>query len=245
MFRTLLNTEGMLQSSALKKVESPKRKIVLLWPISPVTLALLFPLLPTSLYLNKGYTTWYHIITIAYLLTQKESIRRFLIVQGFGVSVGWYGAMVNELYHHGRFAHILYMNVPPFMKAEMVDAAGRVFYTQESLIYMLISHVLDILLHPGIAYLMYKGHRKSGRRVDNIITWNIVLSAFAVSRLWSAVHTLYNQGILRGWYFGHDVYHFHDLSPYMAAYVAEGIFFAGIAVYKLSKHGKTRLFQSV
>ena len=56
MFRPLLNTEGKLQSSALKKVESSKRKIVLLWPISPVTLALLSPLLPTSLYLNKGYT---------------------------------------------------------------------------------------------------------------------------------------------------------------------------------------------
>lgn len=233
-------TQGKLQSSTLEKVESPTRKNVL-WPMSPFILVLLFPFLPTRLYLNRGYTVWYHNVTIAYLLTQKESIRRFLIVQGIGVTVGWYAAMLNDLYHHGRLAHILYMNMPPFMKAEMVDATGHVFYTQKSLIYMLISHILDTLLHPGIAYLMYKGHRNSGRSVENIITWNIVLSAFAASRFWSVVHTFYNYGTVRGWYFGHDVYHLHDLSAWMPAYVAEGIFFASITVYKLSKQGKPRL----
>ena len=126
------------------------------------------------------------------------------------------------------------------MKTAMVDQSGHVFYTCNSLFYMGISHVLDTLLHPGIAYLMYQSHRASGGALEEIITWNNIIATFVVSRLWSIIHTYHNTGEIGAWYFGYDVYHVHDLDLWMPAYLAEGTFLIGLIGYKLSSVGTSR-----
>lgn len=206
-----------------------------LFPIHPIFILMSLPFLPQWLYLNRGYTFWYHLITISYLLTRREWLRRFLIIQGTGVTLGWYAAMANDIYNNGRFAHILYMNMPTFMKTAMVDADGHVFYSYNSVFYMCISHILDTLLHPGIAYLLYKAHIRSGKNRKPITSWSVLIATFAVSRLWSLVHTHHNGMDIGAWYFGYDVYHIHDLDCWMPAYLTEGLFFASICVWKLSK----------
>ncbi len=205
----------------------------LIWPVHPLCLVAIAPILPTWLYLNRGYTVWYHLITFTYLLTNWEPLRRFLMVQGTSISLGWYAALFNDWYQNGRFGHILYMNMPAFMKCEMFDyEAGHVFYTHRSIAYMAVSHVLDTLLHPGIVYFMYKAHRSSGGNIENILSWRVLASTFVVSRLWSMVHTYYHTGIINGWYFGYDVYHIHDLDSWMPAYVAEILFLLILVICK-------------
>merc|ERR1712157_656695 len=105
------------------------------WPVNPILLILIIPLLPSWLYLNRGYTIWFHNISLAYLLTMNESLRRFLIVQGTGISLGWWAALVYDFYVHGRYAHILYMNMPGIIKQAMVNEAGHVFYTSYFMLY--------------------------------------------------------------------------------------------------------------
>lgn len=190
--------------------------------------------MPSWLYLNRGYTVWYHLLTIVYLLTKRESLRRFLILQGTGISLGWYAALVNDLYRHGRFAHILYMNMPAVLKDAMYDpTTDRVFYTSDSMTSMAVSHVLDTVLHPGIVYLLYQAHRSSGGTLDDVLSWKTMAATFVVSRVWSLVHTYYHHGAMKGWYFGYEVYHIHDLDSWMPAYVAEAVFLLSLVVYKL------------
>jgi hypothetical protein len=214
---------------------SASRKIRF-WPVHPIFILIIAPFVPSSFYLNRGYTVWYNLTTIVYLLTNIEPLRRFLIVQGVGICAGWYAAMANDVISHGRFAHILYMNMPPSMKYEMVDASGNVFYTYNSLLYMGISHMLDTLLHPGIAYLLYKAHRKAGGTLDDVLSWKILGATQAMSRIWSIVHTKHNTGRIGAWYFGYDIYDLHDLDCWMPAYVAEIVMFTIMIGFKLLKN---------
>ena len=191
------------------------------------------PFLPTWLYLSRGYTVWYHLVTIIYLLTQQEFVRRFLILQGTGISLGWYAALINDYILHGRFGHILYMNMPSMLKSQMVNEHGHVFYTNASIKVMLFSHVLDTMFHPGIVFFLLRAHRASGKTILQVLSWNVLLATFAVSRLWSMVHTQYHHGKMGGWYFGYDVYHIHDLDSWMPAYIAEGVFLSCLSLYML------------
>ncbi len=212
-----------------------------LWPVHPVFILMVFPFLPTWLYLNRGYTVWYNLIALLYLLTQIEPVRRFLIVQGIGVCAGWYAALVNDFILHGRFAHILYMNMPSVMKAVLLDESGSVVYTNESKAYMAVSHVLDMILHPGIAYLLYKSHRRAGGAVSEIFSWKIIAAAFVVSRFWSVVHIYHQTGKLGGWYFGYGIYSLHDLDCWMIAYVAEGLSFLCMIAYNYFNRGEFKV----
>ncbi len=220
----LLKVEGAAQK---------ERNTPWFWPIHPVCILVIAPFLPSWLYLNRGYTVWYNLTALVYVLTNIESIRRFVIVQGIGVCAGWYAAMVNDVISHGRFAHILYMNMPPSMKTAMVGESGDVFYTYNSLGYMAISHILDTFLHPGIAYLLYKGHIRAGGTVEEIFTWKILFSTYLLSRLWSLVHTIYHEEKIGAWYFGYDVYHLNDLDGWMVAYSAEAAAYLFVILYKI------------
>lgn len=216
-----------LYLSSFQKIAS------LAWPIHPLFFVAIAPFLPTRFYLNRGYTVWYHYITLIYLLTKREFLREFLILQGTVITLGWYAALMNDYYLHGRFGHILYMNMPSFMKYLMVDGTGHVFYTNKSMACMVISHVLDFFFHPGIVYFLLKGHYSSGKRFEHIIQGNTMIAVFCVSRLWSMVHTYHNEKVMRGWYFGYDVYHINDLDSWLPAYIAEAIFLSILLICKM------------
>mmetsp|Transcript_23344 Transcript_23344/g.28685 ORF Transcript_23344/g.28685 Transcript_23344/m.28685 type:complete len:229 (-) Transcript_23344:65-751(-) len=224
----------MCQNKCTDTLHKNKQSILsFIWPIHPICLVAVAPFLPTWYYLNRGFTVWYHYITIMYMLTSIETLRRFIIMQGVGICLGWYASIINDLYTHDRFGHILYMNMPRFMKNEMVDTSGHVFYTSKSMMYMGMSHVLDTIFHPGIVYILLKAHLSQGGKLKDIFTWNIMLATFLVSRLWCIVHTYHNHGEASGWYFGHDVYHIHDLDAWLPAYLAEGMFYIMLGSYKI------------
>lgn len=211
-----------------------RQRLPALWPLHPLLAAAAFVLfLPSSYYLNAGFTVWFHNITVFYLLTDIEFLRRFLIVMGTSINLGWYAAVCSDLYRHGRFCHILYMNMPAPMKSAMVGGDGHVLYTPASLSMKIASHVLDTALHPGVVYALWRAHgrsrpssRRTGAGVRDVITWPTVACAYAMSRLWSVVQTGYNGGGVGMFYFGYDVYHIHDLDSWLPAYLAEGLFFS-------------------
>jgi hypothetical protein len=61
------------------------------------------------------------------------------------------------------------------------------------------------------------------------------MSTYITSRLWSVVHVYHNTGEFGLFYFGHDVYHVPDLGAWLPAYVAEGLFYLSLVVYKWTK----------
>lgn len=173
------------------------------------------PLVAASLWQNVNLCTsctcltllGYHYITIIYLITRREPIRRFLILQGTGISLGWYAAL--------WFGHILYMNMPTILKQEMFDESTA----DRSIKYMSLSHILDTILHPDIVCFLLVTHCReikatktiAKRRFYPIVTWkNNIIALLCVSRFWSMLHTGFNDGKIKGWYFGYDVYHLHN-----------------------------------
>ena len=216
----------------------------------PMAIAII-SLLPQSFYLNRGYTVWFHLLSVIYLFTQSSFIRKILILQGCGVCVGWYSAIIFDWLADGTFCHTLYRNMPCVMMQYMIDDGEDedetspitmtsdsyiILNTYSSLIMKALSHILDLLLHPGLAYLFYRIHHnqhyhnnsssKSSSIWKDILTWPIIVSAWHLSRIWSMVHTYYNTGIIKLWYYGHDVYQMNNLDSFMIAYAAEGLCFA-------------------
>ena len=61
--------EGALQANALR---SATRKF---FPIHPLALVAGLPFLPTSMYINRGYTVWFHLVSVAYVLTRQPFLR--------------------------------------------------------------------------------------------------------------------------------------------------------------------------
>jgi hypothetical protein len=205
------------------------------WPLHPLAVLALFPLLPTYFYLNRGYTQWFHWTATAYLLTGSAFLRRFLVVQGAGITVGWYAAICNDLYLNGRFCQVLYKNMPTTMTDYMVDSQTGSLVTDnwQSLTVMALSHLLDTLGHPILTFVFWRLHCRAGGSLKDLFSWNVVVSTYMLSRLWSLTHTLYNFGTPGLFYFGYDVYIIDDLDSWIAAYVAEGVVYAGIVVYKI------------
>jgi hypothetical protein len=209
------------------------------WPLHPLAVLALFPLLPTECYLNRGYTQWFHWTAVAYLLTRSTFLRRFLVVQGTGITLGWYSAIANDWYWNGKFCHVLYHNMPSTMTNVMVDSTSQtnslLLDSWQSLLVMGLSHLLDTLGHPLLTLYFYRLHCNAGGSLRDLFSWNIVVSTYMLSRLWSLTHTLYNYGTPGGglFYVGYDVYIMEDLNSWMAAYVAEGVFYATIVLYKI------------
>lgn len=219
-----------------KHVENNNNKSWLgkIWPLpTPLVIALL-PLLPTSFYLNRGYTVWFHLTSIVYFLTRSPFVRKILILQGLGICLGWYAAIAYDWFVDGTFCHTLYRNMPASMLPHMIQAHGddggyTILNTYSSWAAKAMSHILDTIGHPGLACLFYKLHTKWGGTWNDILSWPIIVSAWHFSRTWSLVHSYYNTGTARFWYYGDDVYVLNNLNAYLIAYVVEGVCF-GVAI---------------
>lgn len=206
------------------------------WPIPPAVVAVAFAILfpTTDCFLNRGYTVWFHWVVVAYVLTQSTFLRKFAILQGTAITLGWYAAIVNDYCLHGKFCHTLYRNMPESMMSIMLDQQGQLrMNSYRSLAMMVFSHILDTLGHPFLPLLFWWLHRRAGGTLGDILSWRIILSCFAVSRVWSLVHTTYNFGSPNLWYFGYDVYVIDDLDSWMSAYVTEGVVFACAILWRL------------
>mmetsp|Transcript_5344 Transcript_5344/g.12138 ORF Transcript_5344/g.12138 Transcript_5344/m.12138 type:complete len:290 (+) Transcript_5344:188-1057(+) len=207
-----------------------------IWPLPTPLVMALIPFLPQPFYLNRGYTVWFHLMSLAYFFTRSPFIRKMLILQGTGICLGWYAAIATDWFVEGAFCHTLYRNMPgsmlPYMVQEQsVDSESSyiILNTYSSWAMKSLSHILDTMGHPGLAYLFYRLHRKSGGTLSDVLTWPVIVSAWHFSRIWSLVHSYYNTGTLRFWYYGHDVYVLNNLNAYLIAYVAEGVCF-GVAI---------------
>lgn len=155
--------------------------------------------------------------------------------------MGWYAAILNDWVVDGTFCHTLYRNMPGGMLEYMViEEAGlgeggsyNILNTRSSYVMKIASHVLDTAGHPGLLYLFWRLHSNSNNNTNNtnggtvkgILTWPVIVFAWHFSRLWSMVHSYYNTGELKIWYFGHDVYLLANLDVYLIAYAAEGACF--------------------
>jgi hypothetical protein len=234
-----MQTEASLRCSNNDKAK-PKTEESTYWPLHPLAVLALLPLLPTEFYINRGYTQWFHWTAVAYLLTGSAFLRRFLVTQGTGITLGWYSAIANDWYWNGKFCHVLYLNMPSTMTKVMLDSTSGtsvlLLDSWQSFAVMGASHILDTLGHPLLTLYFYRLHCRSGGSLRDFLSWNIVVSTYMLSRLWSLTHTLYNYGTT-GWggifYVGHDIYIMEDLNSWTAAYVAEGLFYAAIVLYKI------------
>lgn len=204
------------------------------WPIHPAVVVAIIPLLPTWMWLNRGYTIWFHLVAVAFLLTRSMFLRSFLIFQGFSITLGWYAAILHDLASNSRFFHILYMNTPESMRRSIFSDCGEhLVFSAESLFYIFVSHAADTIGHPGLTYLLWHYHRWGGGTVEDVLTWRVIISHYLFSRLWSIVHTYYNSGTFGLFYFGHDVYNIHDLDGWYPAYIVEGLIHSSVIVWKL------------
>lgn len=141
---------------------------------------------------------------------------------------------------HGHIADILYRNMPYLLKFQMVDDGGNLVYTTNSKICMCLSHILDLLLHPGIVILLFLQHKRSGRTVHDIISIMNILATFMMSRFWSIIHTYTNGKKISGWYFGYDVYHIHSLDVWFPAYIAEASYYTLLLGYWLIHNNREK-----
>ena len=219
-----------------------------IWPLPvPVAILLLY-LLPTSFYLNRGYTVWFHLLSVVYLLTQSIFIRKVLILQGIGICLGWYTAIATDWFVDNTFCHTLYRNMPDSMmfymlKEDESESSYIILNTYTAMAMKILSHILDTLGHPGLAYLFYRLHCNEFRtnNDDNsrsvwrdILSWEVITSAWYLSRLWSMVHSYYNSiREVKVWYYGHDIYKLNNLNAYFIAYVVEGLCFVVAILYRL------------
>jgi hypothetical protein len=189
-------------------------------------------------------------------MTQSAFLERMLVLSGISICLGWYAALVYEYVKYDRFCHPLYKNMPSMISQYMIletNDDGYVggildFESATSLSMMALSHVLDLLGHPLLTYYLWRCHnRRVGVRSSvhaatavsmsdvaaHGLTWPVVLAAYAASRMWSLTHTYYNFGYFGLFYIGHDVYLMDDLDSWCPAYIAEGVIFGSVILWKL------------
>ena len=218
----------------------------ILWPLPIPVAILLLSLLPSSFYLNRGYTVWFHLLSIIYLLTKSTFIRKVLILQGIGICLGWYAAIATDWFVDNTFCHTLYRNMPEsimfyMIKEDESESSYIILNTYTAMSMKILSHVLDTLGHPGLAYLFYRIHSNEFRRTNDnsrsiwrdILSWEVIVSAWHLSRIWSMVHSYYNFGEVKLWYYGFHVYKLNSLNSYFIAYVVEGLCFVVAILYRL------------
>jgi hypothetical protein len=174
-------------------------------------------------------------MSVAYFLTRSPFLRKVLVLQGIGICVGWYSVIPFDWFVDGKFCHVLYRSMPRLMLQHMVqelpcDDGGECGYailnTFTSILMKGLSHIMDIIAHPGLAYLFYRLHRRCGGTLRDILTWPVIVVAWHVSRTWSMVHSYHNDGKLAFWYYGYDVYKLTNLDSYLVSYIAEGVCFS-------------------
>jgi len=121
------------------------------------------------------------------------------------------------------------------------ESSYIILNTYTAMAMKILTHILDTVGHPGLAYLFYRLHCSEFRTNDDnnssvwrdILSWEVIVTSWHLSRLWSMVHTYYNFGEVKLWYYGHDIYKLNNLNAYFIAYVAEGICFVVAILYRL------------
>jgi hypothetical protein len=175
-------------------------------------------------------------MSFAYFLTRSTFLRKVLILQGISICAGWYSVIPFDYFVDGTFCHVLYRHMPRAMLSHMMqelacenddDRCGYVMLnTSVSILMKALSHVLDIIAHPGLLYLLHRLHRRAGGTLRDVFAWPVIVVAWHASRTWSAVHSYHNNGALAFWYYGFDVYKVTNLDSYLVSYVAEGVCFS-------------------
>ena len=137
---------------------------------------------------------------------------------------------------------MLYRNMPdpmlPYMVKELpCDDGGECGYvildSLSSILMKALSHIVDIVAHPGLVCLFYGLHKRSGGTLSDIFAWPVIVVAWHVSRTWSIVHSYHNNGTLAFWYYGYDVYKLTNLDSYLVSYIAEGACFSEAILCRL------------
>lgn len=167
--------------------------VLLLLPVH-----VLLPRILKSMLFNAGYTKWFHWLSLVYLLTPQNSkkfLSKFLAIMGMTVTLGWWASMLYDLVVHGRFAHILHLNMPfTHRMVVILDDANNnnngqlrqqtVVYNEHTLPFIFLSHALDTLGHPVLALYFWKINNWD---IGRICTWPVLVSAYMLSRTWSLV----------------------------------------------------------
>ena len=203
----------------------------MVWPM-PVWAALI----PTYCYLNRGFTQWFSWVSVLYMLTQSEFLVKFQALLGTSVCLGWYVSLAYEYVQHGRFLDVLFKNMPETMTAQMINAStGELNYeSMTSLWTMLLAIVIDFCFHPFQTYCFWRRH---DGKLAGLLSWNVIISSYLFSRLWSVIHTYYNFGTPLPFYVGHDVYTVDSLDSWYPAYIAEAVVYLSVVVWKILLEG--------
>ena len=232
-------------------------KILPLHPSIVIVIMALF--LPYSCFLNRGFTIWFHWISILHLVTQFQSkfIEKFLILSGTSISLGWYSTLLWECIYHGRYFDALYNNVDV-----LYDYIPSSVMSSHPLTPIIIIHIFDLLGHPLLTYYFWRRYNnnnsnstvytgitttppsdngdknsntnndKSIHIIDEICTWPVLISAYIFSRVWSIVHTYHNFGYFGLFYIGFDVYIIDSLDMWYPAYTTETILYSSLILRK-------------
>ena len=141
-----------------------------------VLAAIYVGILPSSFFVNRGFTIWFHHVAIFYVLTGCNSrfLEKFQILSGTSISLGWYSSIIYDYLKYDRFFHPLYENMPPAMRRYMYlnnsidhgNPRALDFISTTSLTMMFISHVLDLIAHPLLTYYFWRRYSAKRRRND-------------------------------------------------------------------------------
>jgi hypothetical protein len=184
------------------------------WCVPTWLVICLLPLMPTELFLNRGYTLWFNWGVLAFFFTRNDRLCQFLAIQGTGVCLGWYSSVVVEHILHGTIFHLLYKNSPQFLREIIMDDDTMV-QTWYALLFRAVIHFFDLLAHPLLTIWCW---RKMGSRP---LALSSIVASYGCSRAWSLLHSFYNQQSFSFHYVGHDVYNVNDLRLWYPAYIAE------------------------
>lgn len=184
------------------------------WPLSPWLVLCLLPLMPTELFLNRGYTVWFNWGVLAFFLTRNGILCQFLVVQGTSVCLGWYSSLAMEFMLQGTFFHLLYSNTPHVLREILVDGDVMVV-TWKAILLRAVVHFFDLVAHPLLTMWCWRKLESRQFALSSIV------ASYGCSRLWSLLHSSYNQGSFSFHYVGHDIYNVNDLRLWYPAYIAE------------------------
>merc|ERR1712151_691081 len=115
----------------------------------------------------------------------------------------------------------------------MVKDGNLDFNSWQSILVMILSHILDLIGHPLLTYYFWIEHKKQDGKLSEVFSWPVVVSTYMYSRLWSAIHTFYNHGKAAPFYVGFDVYAMDSLDSWYPPYISESLVFISIVFWKL------------
>ena len=166
-------------------------------------------------------------------------MRRFQVVIGGAVCLGWYMTVVYESLVHGRTCHLLYNNMPGSLKALMLEngslaSGGLITYKMSGLAAMALSHLTDIIAHPFLTYFAWRNFKSRGGSFRDLARWEVVACAYVFRVVYSVSHQYYNWGFVESpYYYGHEVYHIDDVGSYTVAYIGEAIWLGSLLLFNL------------